>query len=54
MSDDDFTQMIELLDQNEKNEWSRGYEAGRKSTDNDISLLKEELKLKELSDKLAN
>jgi glucosamine 6-phosphate synthetase-like amidotransferase/phosphosugar isomerase protein len=42
MSDDDYAKMMELLDQNEKNEWSSGYKAGRESTENDMKLLKEE------------
>lgn len=44
MSDEDYTQLIEYLDQNEKNEWSKGYQAGRLSLDNDIRLIKEQLK----------
>lgn len=42
MSDEDFTLMIELLDLNEKNEWSKGYTAGRNSLDNDIKVIKEQ------------
>jgi predicted glutamine amidotransferase len=44
MSDEDYALMLDLLDQNEKTEWSRGYKAGRGSLDNEISLLKERIK----------
>lgn len=44
MSDEDYSQMIELLDQLEKNEWAKGYQQGRRSTDNDMKLIKEQLK----------
>jgi glucosamine 6-phosphate synthetase-like amidotransferase/phosphosugar isomerase protein len=51
MSDEDFTRLIEYLDQLEKNEWSKGYVAGRQSTENDTKLLKEQIKSQA---KLAN
>ena len=54
MSDDEYTEMIELLDQNEKNEWSKGYKAGRESLDNEMKLLKEEIRDLKATAKLAN
>jgi amidophosphoribosyltransferase len=50
MTPDEYSEMIELLDQNEKNEWSRGYKAGRESLENEIKILKELSK----KNKLAN
>jgi glucosamine 6-phosphate synthetase-like amidotransferase/phosphosugar isomerase protein len=44
MSAEDYSELIEFLDQSEKNEWTKGYQAGRKSTDNDMKLIKEQLK----------
>jgi hypothetical protein len=54
MSDDEYTEMIELLDQNEKNEWSKGYKAGRESLDNEMKLLKEQIRDLKATSKLAN
>jgi glucosamine 6-phosphate synthetase-like amidotransferase/phosphosugar isomerase protein len=54
MSTDEYAEMIELLDQNEKNEWSKGYKAGRESTENEIKLLKEQVRTLSLGAKLAN
>jgi glucosamine 6-phosphate synthetase-like amidotransferase/phosphosugar isomerase protein len=53
MSDEDYTLMIELLDQNEKGNWSEGYKSGRGSLDNEISLLKDRIKKVSSVDKLA-
>jgi glucosamine 6-phosphate synthetase-like amidotransferase/phosphosugar isomerase protein len=54
MTEDEYTEMIELLDQNEKTEWSKGYKAGRESVDNDIKLLKEQIRDLKATNKLAN
>jgi hypothetical protein len=40
-SNEEFQTMIELLDENEKAEWSKGYKAGRESLDTEISLREE-------------
>lgn len=51
MSDEDFDSLVELLDLSEKNEWSKGYQAGRSSLDNDIKLIKEQ---KEITNKIKS
>jgi predicted glutamine amidotransferase len=49
MSSDDYSKMIELLDLDEKNEWTKGYKSGRESLDNEIKILKEEKSISKLA-----
>jgi predicted glutamine amidotransferase len=40
-SDKEFATLIQLLDENEKSEWTKGYKAGRSSLDNEIKMREE-------------
>jgi glucosamine 6-phosphate synthetase-like amidotransferase/phosphosugar isomerase protein len=48
LSEEDYSQMIELIDLQEKNEWTKGYTAGRGSLDNEIKVIKEQSKTESL------